>query len=42
VILLDNGVVAATGTHDELLATNLRYAAILADTAGADTEQGDA
>jgi ATP-binding cassette subfamily B protein len=42
VILLDNGVVAATGTHDELLATNPRYAAILADTAGADTEQGDA
>ena len=42
VILLDNGAVAATGTHDELLTTNPRYAAILADTVGADTEQGDA
>jgi ATP-binding cassette subfamily B protein len=31
VILLDQGRVAATGTHDELLATNPRYAAILAD-----------
>ena len=31
VILLDEGRVAATGTHDELLATNSRYAAILAD-----------
>ena len=36
-ILLDDGVVAATGTHEELLATNTRYAAILADT---DTETG--
>jgi len=42
VILLDNGVVAATGTHDELLTTNPRYAAILADTVGEDTEEGDA
>ena len=42
VILLDNGAVAATGTHDELLTTNPRYAAILADTVGEDTEQGDA
>ena len=31
VILLDGGRVAATGTHEELLATNSRYAAILAD-----------
>lgn len=31
VILLDQGRVAATGTHEELLATNSRYAAILAD-----------
>ena len=38
----DNGAVAATGTHDELLTTNPRYAAILADTVGEDTEQGDA
>ena len=36
VILLDNGAVAATGTHDELLTTNPRYAAILADTDGED------
>jgi len=42
VILIDNGAVAATGTHDELLATNPRYAAILADTTGTDSEQGDA
>ena len=27
----DGGRVAATGTHEELLATNARYAAILAD-----------
>ena len=31
VILLDDGRVAATGTHEELLASNPRYAAILAD-----------
>ncbi|MDG1875938.1 MAG: ABC transporter ATP-binding protein [Acidimicrobiales bacterium] len=37
VILLDEGRVAATGTHDELLATNPRYAAILADGNAADT-----
>jgi ABC-type multidrug transport system fused ATPase/permease subunit len=42
VILLDNGAVAATGTHEELLVTNVRYAAILADTVGENTEQGDA
>jgi ATP-binding cassette subfamily B protein len=31
VVLIDNGVVAATGTHEELLATNERYSAILSD-----------
>ena len=45
VILLDGGRVAATGTHEDLLATNPRYAAILADgerdhKAG-DTDGGD-
>ena len=43
VILLDDGVVAATGTHEHLLATNPRYAAILADTDrhdGADDDTG--
>ncbi len=31
VVLIDNGCVAATGTHQELLANEPRYAAILAD-----------
>ena len=30
VVLLDEGRVAATGTHDHLLATNERYRAVLA------------
>jgi ATP-binding cassette subfamily B protein len=30
VVLLDDGVVAATGTHDELLATDERYRSVLA------------
>jgi len=30
VVLLDEGGVAATGTHDELLATNERYREVLA------------
>ena len=36
VILIDDGRVAATGTHEDLLATNPRYAAILADGGAAD------
>jgi len=36
VVLIDEGRVVATGDHHELLATNARYAAILADTAGGD------
>ena len=31
VMLIDHGTIAATGTHTELLATNARYAAILAE-----------
>ena len=34
--------VCLLANQSEFLATNPRYAAILADTAGADTEQGDA
>jgi len=41
VVLIDQGRVAATGRHHDLLATNPRYAAILADT-GTDTDnRGD-
>ena len=44
VVLLDDGRVAATGTHDELLATNERYRAVLAALAELDDEPaaGDA
>ena len=43
VILLDEGRVAATGTHEHLLATDPRYAAILADGTAADERpEGDA
>ena len=41
VILLDDGLVAATGTHEHLLATNPRYAAILADTDRHDGAEDD-
>ena len=33
VVLLDEGSVVATGTHDELLATNERYREVLASAA---------
>lgn len=36
VVLLDEGRVAATGTHDQLLATNARYRAVLAALAEED------
>jgi ATP-binding cassette subfamily B protein len=29
VVLIDEGMVAATGTHDELLATSARYRSVL-------------
>ena len=38
VVLLDDGKVAATGTHEELLATNERYRAVLAALAELDDE----
>ncbi len=38
VVLLDEGRVAATGTHDELLATNERYRAVLAALAEDDDD----
>ncbi|MEM9519440.1 MAG: ABC transporter ATP-binding protein [Actinomycetota bacterium] len=41
VILLDDGVVAATGTHEELLAGNARYAEILADATKPDVAAPD-
>jgi ATP-binding cassette subfamily B protein len=37
VVLLDDGCVAATGTHDELLANNARYREVLATLADDDT-----
>ncbi|MEM9466510.1 MAG: ABC transporter ATP-binding protein [Actinomycetota bacterium] len=40
VLLLDDGRVAATGTHAELLASNPRYAEILADASADDEEAG--
>ena len=39
VVLLDGGRVAATGTHDELLASSARYREVLA--AYAEHEQGE-
>jgi ATP-binding cassette subfamily B protein len=39
VVLLDDGGVAATGTHDELLATNERYRVVLAALAADDAEE---
>ncbi len=41
VVLLDGGRVAATGTHDGLLATNDRYREVLAAYALHDAEVGD-
>lgn len=38
VILIDEGRAVATGPHDELLATNARYAAILADVTADESE----
>lgn len=38
VVLIDEGRVAATGRHHDLLATNPRYAAILADTTNGDED----
>ncbi|MDO8364147.1 MAG: ABC transporter ATP-binding protein [Actinomycetota bacterium] len=38
VVLLDDGTVAATGTHDELLATSQRYREVLAALAETDDE----
>ena len=42
VILLDDGRVADTGTHEDLLANNPRYAAILADTSDDGPDEEDA
>lgn len=42
VVLLDKGRVAATGTHDGLLATNERYRAVLAALAAEDEDDDDA
>ena len=39
VVLIDHGQVAAEGTHDELLATNLRYRSVLAAAALASTDR---
>lgn len=41
VVLLDGGRVAATGTHDELLATNQRYREVLAALAEPDEPDDD-
>ena len=38
VVLLDEGRVAATGTHDELLATSERYRSVLAALSERDAE----
>ena len=42
VVLLDEGRVAATGTHDQLLATSERYRAVLSALAELDDELGEA
>ena len=42
VVLLDDGGVAATGTHDRLLATNERYREVLAALAERDDDEDDA
>jgi ATP-binding cassette subfamily B protein len=42
VVLLDEGRVAATGTHDELLATSQRYRAVLSALAELDEDLDDA
>ena len=39
VVLLDDGGVAATGTHEQLLATNERYRVVLAALAADDVEE---
>jgi ATP-binding cassette subfamily B protein len=41
VVLLDGGVVAAVGTHDDLLATDERYRAVLAALAEDDDDQAE-
>lgn len=41
VVLLDDGVVAAVGTHDELLATDERYRAVLAALAEDDDDPAE-
>jgi ATP-binding cassette, subfamily B, bacterial len=38
VILLDEGKVAAIGTHDELVATNVRYREVLASMSAPEEE----
>jgi ATP-binding cassette subfamily B protein len=38
VVLMEGGRVAASGSHDELLATDERYAAVLASIEAADDE----
>ena len=40
VALLDGGVIAATGSHQELLATQLRYRQLMSGTDGPDAEPG--
>ncbi|HTH05896.1 MAG TPA: hypothetical protein VL916_08500, partial [Ilumatobacteraceae bacterium] len=42
VVLLDGGGVAATGTHDRLLATNERYREVLAALAERDDDEDEA
>jgi ATP-binding cassette subfamily B protein len=41
VVLVAHGRVAATGTHDELVATNAQYRTVLAAMAAADEERRD-
>jgi ATP-binding cassette subfamily B protein len=40
VALLDRGVITATGSHQELLATEPRYRQLMSGTDGADAEPG--